>query len=135
MSTLVLERRSRVLDALPFSVASAATADGGATVFVAGELDLATAGELERLVGERVEDASSLTLDLGGLTFVDCSGLRAVMNVCAAARGRGVPVRVTALSAPLRRLLELLPADDRLTEACRARPSARASDPRAQPPG
>jgi anti-sigma B factor antagonist len=43
-----------------------------------GELDLASAPELERVLEAVIGDSSVVIVDLSGVTFVDCAGLRPV---------------------------------------------------------
>jgi anti-anti-sigma factor len=57
---------------------------GHAVVLPRGELDLATAPELEELVLGLMADGVSVVLDLRGLSFMDSSGVR----VLVAARAR-----------------------------------------------
>lgn len=50
-------------------------------LFVSGELDLATAPRLEEAVVRICRDpTSAITIDLTGVTFMDSSGLHAVLN-------------------------------------------------------
>ena len=46
----------------------------------AGELDMATAPELEEAI-ERAQGGSEILLDLRGLTFIDSEGIRALLRV------------------------------------------------------
>jgi anti-anti-sigma factor len=77
-------------------------------ISVSGELDLATAGSLQREL-ERVEasDAPSIILDLSGLTFMDSTGVRLLLN--AHARSRADSDRLTMLrgSPAVQRVLQL----------------------------
>lgn len=59
------------------------------TLVLDGELDLLSAGELEA-TAERVcaEDIAELAIDLRGLTFVDSTGLRAILTCWDLAKGR-----------------------------------------------
>ena len=50
-----------------------------------GELDLATAPELERFLGERLAEGRSLRLDLRELAFMDSSGVRVLVTAHRAA--------------------------------------------------
>jgi anti-anti-sigma factor len=50
---------------------------------VTGELDMATAPELEEAV-ERAQGGSAIIIDLRDLTFIDSSGIRALLHVYAA---------------------------------------------------
>lgn len=61
----------------------------GTWVRVTGELDIATAPQLERMLRE-AEDRGRLTvLDLRDLTFMDCAGVHTIVNATAAARRIG----------------------------------------------
>jgi anti-sigma B factor antagonist len=69
--------------------------DSGAIwVQVAGELDLATSPALERTLDEALRDADSVVLDLRGLEFMDCAGLRVVVEVAERARRQARVLRV-----------------------------------------
>jgi anti-sigma B factor antagonist len=64
-----------------------------------GELDLATAGSVEQeLRAVEATDASSIVVDLSGLTFMDSTGLRLVWQ--AEARSRADANRLTLLRGP-----------------------------------
>jgi anti-sigma B factor antagonist len=78
------------------------------TICPVGELDVATANELQREL-ERVEatDAEAIVLDLSGLTFMDSTGVR--LLVFAHARSRADADRLVLLRGPIvvQRTLEL----------------------------
>ena len=62
-----------------------------------GELDLATVGELEDALTQRLEAGEDLVIDLRGLQFMDSSGVRALVAGHAAAQnGHGSLVIVRA---------------------------------------
>ncbi len=96
--------------------------DGGssATLDLAGELDISTADRLKQAVGTLLGDdgASELTVDLRRLTFIDSSGLAAMVHInkqCAQHE-----CRLSVIRGPdsvqsvfeLTGLHELLPFDD-----------------------
>jgi anti-sigma B factor antagonist len=54
-----------------------------------GELDLATAPDLEKLVLGRLADRTAVVLDLRGLTFMDSSGVRVLVAAHARAADGG----------------------------------------------
>jgi anti-anti-sigma factor len=90
--------------------------DGGvAAICVSGELDLATVESLQREL-ERFEasDAYSIILDLSGLTFMDSTGVRLLLN--AHARSRADSNRLTMLrgSAAVQRVLQITGVADLL---------------------
>jgi anti-sigma B factor antagonist len=68
-------------------------------IALAGELDLAHAGELEQEL-KRIEqtDAASITLDLSKLSFIDSTGVRILL--LAEARSRADSYRLTLVRAP-----------------------------------
>jgi anti-anti-sigma factor len=53
--------------------------DGRAYVTLRGELDIATAPELEQLVNERLDSGREVVVDLRGLEFMDSSGIRVLV--------------------------------------------------------
>lgn len=72
---------------------------------VEGELDMATASLLERHVSEAVASgATDLLLDMSAVTFIDSSGLRALIAAKKLVPGRMV---VLAPSRAVRRLFEV----------------------------
>ena len=57
----------------------------------------------------------SLTVDLGGVSFVDSTGIRALIHGHAAASDLGVPLRVANLRHPVTRVLEITGVLEALT--------------------
>ncbi|MFF7047520.1 STAS domain-containing protein [Streptomyces griseorubiginosus] len=82
-------------------------ADGGFTVVeAAGELDLATAGLLaEHLDAATASARPDVLVDLRGVEFFDCSGLRVLCRAESRAREHGGRLRVVADDPRLHRLL------------------------------
>jgi anti-anti-sigma factor len=64
----------------PYLDVQDAVAGGRHTVRMVGELDLASAPKLEDTL-KRLDSPDAVTLDLSGLTFIDCCGLRSVLSV------------------------------------------------------
>lgn len=82
--------------------------DGTVVVRLRGELDLATAPELQReLLGILERPVSSLTLDLGELTFLDSSGLGALYRTRQAADAGSIELRLEAVPAHVLRVLDV----------------------------
>src|ERR671912_504154 len=81
--------------------------DGTVVVCPVGELDLATAPELERVLNGLSGDASALLLDLSGLTFVDCAGLGPIRETVREAALLGRQVRMSGARPLVQRVLEL----------------------------
>jgi len=61
-----------------FSI-SAADRDGRVHLTLRGELDLATAPELEQLVTESIDAGQEVVVDLRALEFMDSSGIRVLV--------------------------------------------------------
>ena len=69
--------------------------DGSVVLALTGELDIGTAPVLRRTVAQLVSPhLRALTLDLGGLTFVDVVGLRALVDVGEITTGPGATLRM-----------------------------------------
>jgi anti-sigma B factor antagonist len=60
-----------------------------AWVYVAGELDIATAPELEQALRESHSQARLTVLDLRELAFMDCAGVHAIVDASLRARKDG----------------------------------------------
>jgi anti-sigma B factor antagonist len=70
-----------------------------------GELDLATAATFQEAVLDLMESGwSTILVDLGGLTFMDSSGLRTAFDLDTEATRRGIALRLTGASDDIRRL-------------------------------
>ncbi len=82
------------------------TDDGRSRVSVAGELDAASAGELEAALSA-VADGGTVELDLGGVSFIDSSGLRALLVAQQAADDAGGSLVLAVTTPAVDRLLEL----------------------------
>ena len=78
-------------DPTGFSI-STSDRDGRAVVVVRGELDLATAPDLEAVVTELLDEGQDVVVDLRELAFMDSTGLRAL--VAAHARVEGTEQRL-----------------------------------------
>ena len=74
---------------------------GDGVVAVAGELDAATAGQLTRRLSA---PPAVRVIDLSGVTFIDASGLRVLVDACDRAASR---CRLRAPSRPVVRLCEI----------------------------
>jgi anti-anti-sigma factor len=71
-----------------FSV-SVETIDGRAVVRVVGELDTATVDELREATRELAAEGRTVTYDLGGLSFIDSTGLNFFVQAHKAAQRDG----------------------------------------------
>jgi anti-anti-sigma factor len=83
-----------------------------AVVQVHGRLTMAAAGELKAAVDAQVAAGRSLVVvDLGGTTFLDSSGLGALVGGLRAARAAGGDLRIARVGAQVRTVLELTTMD------------------------
>src|SRR6476619_7442202 len=92
--------------------------DNGAVSFIPrGELDLATAPEVEEKVLAAVRAGDKpVVLDLRELTFMDSTGVRTIVAAHRAAEENGTELRVIRPSAdnPVSRVIEISGIDDAL---------------------
>lgn len=89
-------------------LAIASTATGLAA---SGEIDAHTAPSLASAIDAAGPDVE---LDLAGVEFVDSSGLRVLIDAHQRLAEAGGALRITALSEPVRRLLEISGVSDYL---------------------
>jgi anti-sigma B factor antagonist len=89
--------------------------DRGTAIAVAGELDLSTAGRVEReLIRAEQAQPAILALDLTGLEFIDSTGLRLVIAADARARKEGRRLVVVAGPPAVHRVFRIALLDRRL---------------------
>ena len=105
---------SSFYEALPSFALTVQRYDSVATVVVSGELDLATAPRLSDAVAEH-GDAKLLVLDMTATTFIDSTGVRALLHADRRGLGSGSRLVVVAGDGAVRRVLELCELDGRLT--------------------
>ena len=87
--------------------------DDRVVVIPRGELDMASAPELEQTIMPRIQDGAWVVLDLRSLDFIDSSGLRVVVGAHRAAEetgGRFTCVRGSAGST-VHRIVEIAGID------------------------
>lgn len=90
-----------------FYASSAVSATGEPLVEISGELDLASADDFLSEVSDVVGDGLVLLLDLSGVTFMDSTGLGALIKVRNRLVDRDGELRLTAASSAVERVLEL----------------------------
>jgi anti-anti-sigma factor len=79
------------------------------TIALSGDLDPATAPSLEAAIATLVDDAAvkRVVLDLGGLDFIDSSGLRVFVTTREALSQRGAALALRGATSNVRRLLDI----------------------------
>jgi anti-sigma B factor antagonist len=89
--------------------------EGGAQIALSGELDIATAPQLEEEVQRlEAEGRRLIVIDLRGLEFMDSSGLRALLAADTRARERGARVVIVRGDDRIQRVLRITRLDERL---------------------
>jgi anti-anti-sigma factor len=90
--------------------------DHGARIEVLGELDIASAPELEAELLRRLADPAcrEVVLDLRPVTFIDSSGLRSLLVAEREAAATGRRLRVIPGTGQVLRVIELADVADRL---------------------
>ncbi|HYZ53880.1 MAG TPA: STAS domain-containing protein [Streptosporangiaceae bacterium] len=77
-------------------------------VGVSGEIDLLTAGQLRHILERTIRShCPRLVLDMSGVRFMDCAGVRSLVAVQQQAERLGGTLRLAAVSAPVARIIQL----------------------------
>jgi anti-anti-sigma factor len=92
-------------------VTSVTEDDGKVVVSVAGDVDLVTSQELRQVLEDAVLIDPHVEVDLTGLTFIDSSGLSALVEGHRAARAAGGVIVLRNPTPMLRRLLDITRLD------------------------
>jgi anti-sigma B factor antagonist len=88
----------------------------GMLVRVRGELDLASAPDLETALGQAAEaSATSVTLDLTECTFIDSATLRVILAGATRVEASGGTLSLVAPEHGVRRVLEIADVGARVT--------------------
>ncbi|MFD3761468.1 STAS domain-containing protein [Streptomyces sp. NPDC058622] len=99
-----------------FHVDLHATGPGTCRVTVAGDVDVVTAPAVRDALREAMSrHPHGIDVHCGTVTFIDCSGLSALLAGARAARAAGVELRLCAVPHTLARLLRLTQAHGSFT--------------------
>ena len=89
---------------------------------VSGEVDVCTEGPLQQVLLRIMRERSArIFLDVSGVSFMDCAGLRALLTTRRRIELRGGCMRLIATSAAVRRIIELTGAHEALAVEREAR--------------
>jgi anti-anti-sigma factor len=92
---------------------SSAPVDGAIKISLRGELDLASSRQMEEhFTSVDEQRPSRVVIDMGGLTFIDSSGLRALLLADARAREQGYELVLLPGQEPVQRVFEITGALD-----------------------
>ena len=98
--------------------------DGYQVVTVTGELDIATAEQAYTYISGVIDDRTApVSVDMGGVTFCDASGLGVLARTARHARQAGRQLRLTSARPSLLKIMRITGLDRAFPEL---RPSARA---------
>ncbi|MFE2988485.1 STAS domain-containing protein [Streptomyces sp. NPDC059262] len=92
-----------------------ATGPGSCRVTVAGDLDLCSAPTVRATLREALSGHGRVVVDCSRLSFIDCTGLSALLAAARAARATGAELRLCAVPHALARLLRLSHTADAFT--------------------
>jgi anti-sigma B factor antagonist len=95
-----------------FGIAQEEGPSGERLIRVHGELDIATAGDLERALLRRREPGEQVILDLAGLRFMDSTGLRVLMRARSEAKTGRWELFVRNVPANVQRLFSISGVQD-----------------------
>jgi anti-anti-sigma factor len=84
-----------------FGVRERDDADGAVRITLTGELDLSATPGLRVRLGEMQRAKRPIRLDLSELEFIDCSGIRAILEAMAEARREGYALEVDRDVSPM----------------------------------
>ena len=95
-------------DVLPFAISSAPVADETVRVQVQGELDMSTSPQLDQLLRREVAAGKRVVVDLSEITFIDSSGLNALIGALRVAESNGGALMVSpSLPTQVKRVFEI----------------------------
>ncbi|HEX4428248.1 MAG TPA: STAS domain-containing protein [Frankiaceae bacterium] len=84
-----------------FGVKQRHDADGAVRMTLVGELDLSATDGLRERLEEVQRGKRRVRLDLSELEFIDCSGIRAILDAMAQARREGTALEVERSVSPM----------------------------------
>jgi anti-anti-sigma factor len=94
-----------------FAVAERELSEGCTEVRVKGELDLATAPQLEDALGRLIGERRNVLVDLGGCEFIDSIGLATILRARRLLLSHDRTLYVSELSRRVRRTFEVAGLD------------------------
>jgi len=84
-----------------FDVRQGQDVDGVVRMTLTGELDLSASAGFKARLREVQRARDRVRLDLSELEFIDCSGIRAILDAMAQARRDGAPLEVDRSVSPI----------------------------------
>ena len=84
---------------------------GASIVVFNGEIDLESSPSARKILLRCVDNASNVSVDLSGVTYIDSSGVASLVEALQAAKKNGSRLSLVSVSEPTRRVLELARLD------------------------
>lgn len=81
--------------------------DSTTVIAVEGEIDVSSVAELENALNRHLGDSSHLVLDLSRVTFMDSSGIHALIDADAVSRDHECGFAIRNPARAVRRILEI----------------------------
>ncbi len=92
----------------PHLIVDPVPSGSGGSLRVSGELDMVTAGVLRDAISSlAAEHDGSVVLDVAGVTFIDSSGINALVGARHGLTARGHALELRGMSPNVRRVLEV----------------------------
>jgi anti-sigma B factor antagonist len=111
------QRRSRADGDYQLGLSQATGLDGSQVVSVTGELDIATADQAYTYLSDVIDHGyAPLSVDLGGLTFCDASGLGVLARTANHAREAGRQLKLTSTRPSLVKIMRITGMDSAFPE-------------------
>lgn len=82
-----------------------------AVVMLGGEVDLSWSAQVRREVLDALPRAPRVAVDLSAVSYIDSSGIAALVEGFQNARGKGQPFELVSVSAPVLAVLKLARLD------------------------
>lgn len=82
-----------------------------AVVMLGGEVDLSWSAQVRREVLDALTRAPRVAVDLSAVSYIDSSGIAALVEGFQNARGKGQPFELVSVSAPVLAVLKLARLD------------------------
>jgi anti-anti-sigma factor len=81
-------------------------------VEAAGDIDIASAPQLEHVLGRALIGGAEIVIDFAAVDFMDVRGLRALLNAQRQADGDEIPLVLVNIPCPVMRLVALTGAEN-----------------------
>jgi anti-sigma B factor antagonist len=114
--------RMRHMDAIPLALLTTTDRDGEVRLAVGGEVDMATVSPLKATMASILDrpDTRQLVVDFADVTFLDSTGIAALLAARTSAQTAQIPFRLAGCRPPVLKVLTITGLDRWLTAPCHA---------------